>query len=154
MNEKAHGFTIIELLVVIIVIAILATVSFVTYTGIQDKTRAAVTKVDLENLADFLEIYHLQTGLIPVSAADMQLTGFSATNKLTDDTDSTPRGKYRLTSMDGNVGFLVEYFDYDTQYWTVRRIHYQSSEDEWVDETWVKPGNCRERLLENCQVID
>lgn len=41
MRKTANGFTIIELLIVIVVIAILAAISVVAYTGIQDRARAS-----------------------------------------------------------------------------------------------------------------
>ena len=41
MIKKAHGFTIVELLIVIVVIAILAAISIVAYTGIQDRAKAS-----------------------------------------------------------------------------------------------------------------
>ncbi|HMS93034.1 MAG TPA: prepilin-type N-terminal cleavage/methylation domain-containing protein [Candidatus Saccharibacteria bacterium] len=48
MNKKAYGFTLIELLIVIVVIGILATISIITYRGIQEraKTTAVLLAVD------------------------------------------------------------------------------------------------------------
>lgn len=39
MKQRANGFTIVELLIVIVVIAILAAISVVAYNGIQDRAR-------------------------------------------------------------------------------------------------------------------
>lgn len=39
MNQKAYGFTIVELLIVIVVIAVLAAISVVAYAGIQNRAR-------------------------------------------------------------------------------------------------------------------
>ena len=49
MIKKAHGFTIVELLIVIVVIAILATVSIVTYSGIQKRARDSLMASSLSN---------------------------------------------------------------------------------------------------------
>ena len=51
INNKPKGFTIVELLIVIVVIAILATISIVAYNGIQQRARASaladgITKVE------------------------------------------------------------------------------------------------------------
>ena len=50
MNKKLSGFTIVELLVVIVVIGILASISIVAYNGIQNKARASATDADLVNI--------------------------------------------------------------------------------------------------------
>ena len=60
MNKKAHGFTIVELLIVIVVIAILATISIVTYVGIQNRARDTQRKQDVASIARALEMYYVQ----------------------------------------------------------------------------------------------
>lgn len=64
---KQRGFTIVELLVVIVVIAILATISVVAYSGIQHRARDAQRLHDMNTIAKALEIYKLQTGEYPVA---------------------------------------------------------------------------------------
>lgn len=44
------GFTIVELLIVIIVIAILASISLVAYGGIQDKAKVTKKRADISNI--------------------------------------------------------------------------------------------------------
>jgi prepilin-type N-terminal cleavage/methylation domain-containing protein len=44
------GFTIVELLIVIVVIGILAAITIVSYNGIQDRARTAQINADLQNL--------------------------------------------------------------------------------------------------------
>ncbi len=57
MNKNIRGFTIVELLIVIVVIAILAAISVVSYSGIQ--TRAALTREqnDLGTLVKAIHLY-------------------------------------------------------------------------------------------------
>lgn len=50
-DSKARGFTIVELLIVIIVIAILAAITIVAYNGIQERARVARANSDLQTLA-------------------------------------------------------------------------------------------------------
>ena len=47
MNKSIRGFTIVELLIVIVVIAILAAISVVAYNGIQDRARQSKIDSDL-----------------------------------------------------------------------------------------------------------
>ena len=58
-QTKTSGFTIVELLIVIVVIAILAAITIVSYNGIQSRAREATVQSDLENAAKQLEIYKL-----------------------------------------------------------------------------------------------
>lgn len=50
LNNKKQGFTIVELLVVIVVIAILAAVSIAAYTGIQNRANDSAVQSDLNQL--------------------------------------------------------------------------------------------------------
>jgi prepilin-type N-terminal cleavage/methylation domain-containing protein len=54
MIKKAHGFTVVELIIVIAVIAILAALAMVSYRGIQKGARDAVLKSDLEQTANIV----------------------------------------------------------------------------------------------------
>lgn len=54
--RTSSGFTIIELLVVIVIIGILATISIVSFNGIQQRAAATVLMSDLKNASAQLEI--------------------------------------------------------------------------------------------------
>ena len=54
--KSSRGFTIVELLVVIVVIGILAAISVVSYTGIANRANQAVINSDLTNAAKKLEM--------------------------------------------------------------------------------------------------
>lgn len=64
-TSNSAGFTIVELMIVIIVIAILAAISIVAYTGIQDRARGVVLGSDLSNAADQMEIAYAMDGSYP-----------------------------------------------------------------------------------------
>jgi general secretion pathway protein G len=59
------GFTIVELLVVIVVIAILAAITVVAYNGIQVKARDSQRKQDVKTIAKALELYYIDNGQYP-----------------------------------------------------------------------------------------
>jgi|GEM_PF-968707 len=66
LAQKQKGFTIVELLIVIVVIAILAAVTIVSYNGIQAKALEATAKTDLSNLGKQLEIFQVENGRYPL----------------------------------------------------------------------------------------
>ena len=57
------GFTIVELLIVIVVIAILAAITIVTYNGIQDRSKDSAVQADLRNLAVRVSEYAATTNV-------------------------------------------------------------------------------------------
>jgi type II secretion system protein G len=68
------GFTIVELLIVIVVIGILAALVITTYNGIQQKGRNTERQTDLKALQGQLEAYYAQNGRYPTSGAQASAT--------------------------------------------------------------------------------
>ena len=65
MKQWAHyksGFTIVELLIVIVVIAILAAVTIVGFTGVQNRARESAVQTNLSQQAKKLAVWKLQNG--------------------------------------------------------------------------------------------
>ncbi|QQS20064.1 prepilin-type N-terminal cleavage/methylation domain-containing protein [Candidatus Saccharibacteria bacterium] len=69
-NKK--GFTIVELLIVIVVIGILATLVIVTFTGIQQKGRNSQRQTDINAIQSQAEAFYAQHGFYP-TLADLQI---------------------------------------------------------------------------------
>ncbi len=71
MNRKgALGFTIVELLIVVVVIAILAAITIVSYNGITKQAQQSVVASDARNLTQKIEANKILKGGYPASIAD------------------------------------------------------------------------------------
>src|SRR3954469_14976126 len=57
MTSQKNGFTIVELLLVVIIVGILATIAIPRFADSKDKAYVAQMKSDLRNLATFQEQY-------------------------------------------------------------------------------------------------
>jgi type II secretion system protein G len=66
-QRSQKGFTIVELLIVIVVIGILAALVITTYNGIQQKGRNTERTTDLKAVQGQLEAYYAQNGRYPAS---------------------------------------------------------------------------------------
>jgi prepilin-type N-terminal cleavage/methylation domain-containing protein len=85
--KNQPGFTIVELLIVVVVIGILAALVITTYTGIQAKSRDSKRVTDLQNIQTNLELYFQATGDYP-SLSDMNTSAWLTTNMKNLDTVS------------------------------------------------------------------
>lgn len=68
LNRKQQGFTIVELLIVIVVIGILAALVITTFTGIQQKARNTERETDVKAIHGQVEAYYAQNGRYPTLA--------------------------------------------------------------------------------------
>lgn len=64
--RKSSGFTIVELLIVIVVIGILAAITIVAYNGIQNRGKNASAQSAAVTVAKKLEAFNATTGAYPV----------------------------------------------------------------------------------------
>ena len=65
---RRSGFTIVELLIVIVVIAILAAITIVAYNGIQDRAKFVQKEGDIKNLQKLVEMYKAAYGSYPTTS--------------------------------------------------------------------------------------
>jgi type IV pilus assembly protein PilA len=65
IRPKARGFTIVELLIVIVVIAILAAISIVAYNGIQNRAKTSAGQQLASQIAKKAEAYNTLNGQYP-----------------------------------------------------------------------------------------
>ena len=90
------GFTIVELLVVIVIIGILAAITMVSYTGVTKKANEATMVADLATAKNQFALYHAEHSVYP--------TGLDANNCPTNATVTpNPDTNYCLKSGSGNT---------------------------------------------------
>lgn len=77
-SNKSKGFTIVELLIVIVVIAILATLVIVTFTGIQKKARDSQRQTDINAVNAQVAAFYTNYGFYP-TMADLNSSTFVST---------------------------------------------------------------------------
>lgn len=64
-NKQQLGFTIVELLIVIVVIGILAAITIVAYNGVQVKARDSARISKVNSIAKAISLYHADNGRYP-----------------------------------------------------------------------------------------
>ncbi len=106
VGKQESGFTIVELLIVVVVIAILAAITIVSYNGIQNRANDTAIRSDLANAAKKVEAYKIETGTYPVPVAPDDSTGVvaAALNGM-----KSSKGAYlmqQLTSESNTVNFI------------------------------------------------
>jgi prepilin-type N-terminal cleavage/methylation domain-containing protein len=76
ISASNRGFTIVELLIVIVVIGILAAITIVAYNGIQNRSYDTTIQSDLSNMAKKVELEAIDQGsyIIPTAATGIKLT--------------------------------------------------------------------------------
>jgi prepilin-type N-terminal cleavage/methylation domain-containing protein len=102
-KRKEQGFTIVELLIVIVVIGILAALVITTFTGIQQRARNTERETDIKAIHGQVEAYYAQNGRYPTLAnmndqssggfLDTEMKGLDAEalyDPKGDSTDTTP----------------------------------------------------------------
>ncbi|RYD50381.1 MAG: prepilin-type N-terminal cleavage/methylation domain-containing protein [Sphingobacteriales bacterium] len=67
--RNTRGFTIVELLIVIVVIGILAAITIVAFNGIQDRAKFAQKRSDLTTIDKAVKMYYADNGNYPPIAS-------------------------------------------------------------------------------------
>lgn len=72
MNRVSQktGFTIVELLIVVVVIAILAAITVVAYTGVQQRTRYSIMQSDISTMNKAILMFYSEKGYYPYSGTN------------------------------------------------------------------------------------
>ena len=122
--KKAHGFTIVELLVVIVVIGILATITIVSYAGITQKANTTKAQTNAQSAQSVAEVFNADKGYYPYSTDDFLVSeitklpaGVLFDNELTASNGSTTIwydycGAGDTPGATEALGGRIQYFDF------------------------------------------
>ena len=125
-NTAKSGFTIVELLIVVVVIAILAAITIVSYNGITTKANASAAKSTAATWQKKIELYQAEVGSYPFTAnllsADATKSYHITTDSLTASLSGTngknsvivmPCGSATPVTAANTTGARIQFWDYE-----------------------------------------
>jgi len=102
------GFTIVELLIVIVVIGILAAITIVSFNGVQDRAKSVAAQSDVSQNAKLLEVYKASTSTTDQYPATATLASLKSSGGATLSYTASSAGKgYCLASTNGSIGYYT-----------------------------------------------
>jgi prepilin-type N-terminal cleavage/methylation domain-containing protein len=111
MNNNKKGFTIVELLIVIVVIGILAAITIIAFNGVQQKAVASSMQSDLDNASKQLKIDQVTTGSFPTTVAAANngqglKVSANTTYRYTVNNATNPQ-TFCLTAVNGSTFYMI-----------------------------------------------
>lgn len=98
--KTRSGFTLLELLMVVTIIAVISVIGLVTYTNVQKSTRDARRKADVVTIQKALEQYYQQNGGYPGSLTAINNTSYFPAGAYPKDPQAS-KGDYAYTPAPG-----------------------------------------------------
>ncbi|MBC7942888.1 prepilin-type N-terminal cleavage/methylation domain-containing protein [Candidatus Saccharibacteria bacterium] len=105
IHKKQPGFTIVELLIVIVVIGILAAITIVAYNGIQDRARVSAVSSGLKQTADKLAIYYVDNSSYPANLAAAGIVDSASAAYQYSFNNSVSPQTYCVTATNGSTSY-------------------------------------------------
>lgn len=110
-TTRLQGFTLVELLIVIVIIAIVAAITVVAYNGIQNRANDSAVQSDIRGFAQVIELMNSRDGSYPTGgSATGDSTAFpGVTFKPSKGSYSTVKNNFYYCSgkISGNQAFII-----------------------------------------------
>ncbi len=128
---RQQAFTIVELLIVIVVIAILAAIGIVAYNGIQERARSAALQSDVSQVSKQLKLFQADNGRYPTTVSTNCTTSpDSPTNKCLKLSSGNTASSYssansgasfslKIADASGNTSYVLT----DSQTWITANLN-------------------------------
>lgn len=107
-HVKKNGYTLLELIVVISIMALLIAGGVATYSALMKQSRDGRRKADLENIRSALEMYRSNTGSYPVALSTLTGPTIYLKSVPTDPRSPTYSYYYTGSSSDYTLGTYLE----------------------------------------------
>ena len=106
-NKQTPGFTIVELLIVIVVIGILAAITTVAYNGVRDRARISAASSRLTQVNKKISVWQVDNpGVAPTTLAEIGVSNDDASLQLVSNNAVTP-ATYCVTVTEGNLTYYI-----------------------------------------------
>lgn len=130
-RSSQSAFTIVELLIVIVVIAILAAITIVSYNGIQERAQSAALRSDLSQISKQLKLFQADKGRYPTTVStDCTASPDNDTNKCLKLSSGNSISSYNSPSTGNsydltisNAGGTLSYVLTDSQTWATTNLN-------------------------------
>jgi prepilin-type N-terminal cleavage/methylation domain-containing protein len=106
-SSPSRGFTIIELLVVIVIIGILAAITIVAYNGIQGRAQAAAASSALAQVSKKIALYAIDNSAYPTDLATAGIANPSGTSYQYSVNNAVTPQTYCVTATNGTTSYQV-----------------------------------------------
>lgn len=123
-RDNRRGFTIVELLIVIVIIGILAAITIVAYNGVQLRSKTSASKTTAATVVRKIEAYNMISGRYPSASLTNDLNSLQESNLGSITINNTIFGYVSIASQSPNnvkvdictnpvnAGYRVYYWDY------------------------------------------
>lgn len=142
------GFTLVELLIVIVVIAILAAITIVAYNGVQGRAYDTTIKSDMNGFATKISLFQAEHGYYPMTISDLESLGLKPSQK-----------SYSTHVNFNNFAYCAYHPDGDDYKIVIGAVsasnipYYNYSGDGFTPRVYTEPINSTSSLSVICQEI-